>query len=272
LNANYDWLRWTNFYGLGNETHQVSDNKEFYRLRSQNAYVSIGVKHKIGSQSSFNFFPFFQTVKLINDKDRFLVKDFLNGNSGTNFTTKQFAGVGALVELHGLDNELIPTRGIRLTADASYIKNINQSNHLFKYGGDLHLYIPILKNLALSVENGAASVAGEPEFYQLNAIGGRKLRGYRRDRFWGETVFHNNNELQYLVDIKSFLFKGKAGIVGFADQGRVWLKGEHSSIWHYGYGGGIILCPFNKAYISVMYGLSKESNGIVHLDFRRSLK
>jgi hemolysin activation/secretion protein len=128
--------------------------------------------------------------------------------------------------------------------------------------------------LILSIENGAAKVIGKPEFYQLNSIGGRKLRGYRRERFWGETIYHNNNELQFLFDVKSILFNGKAGIISFYDQGRVWLKGEKSNSWHYGYGGGIILSPFNKVYVSVVYGLSddKKSNGTFHLDFRRTIQ
>jgi hypothetical protein len=58
----------------------------------------------------------------------------------------------------------------------------------------------------------------------------------------------------------------------FADQGRVWLDHERSDVWHYGYGGGIILAPFNKLYIAVMYGTSPENKTIFHLDLRRTLK
>jgi hypothetical protein len=49
------------------------------------------------------------------------------------------------------------------------------------------------------------------------------------------------------------------GLVAFFDEGRVWQPGESSSKWHYGYGGGIILSPFNKIAIAVTYGISEET-------------
>jgi hemolysin activation/secretion protein len=101
-------------------------------------------------------------------------------------------------------------------------------------GSDLHFYFPLSNRFVLAIKNGFANVTGDPEFYQLNPIGGRKLRGYRRERFWGNTTYYNNNELQYLFNFKSFLFNGKAGLMAFADQGRVWLKNDKSDIWHYG--------------------------------------
>jgi hypothetical protein len=36
------------------------------------------------------------------------------------------------------------------------------------------------------------------------------------------------------------------------------MPGENSNTWHVGYGGGIILAPFNKILAEVTYGLSKE--------------
>ena len=137
---------------------------------------------------------------------------------------------------------------------------------------DLHFYFPLSRKFVLAIKNGVGNVTGEPEFYQMNPIGGRRLRGYRRERFWGNTAYYNNNDLQYLVNFKSFLFNGKAGLLAFFDQGRVWLNGEESNTWHYGYGGGIILAPFDKIYISVMYGASPENKSIFHLELRRSLK
>jgi hypothetical protein len=76
--------------------------------------------------------------------------------------------------------------------------------------------------------------------------------------------------LQYLFDMRSHLFNGKMGVLAFADQGRVWKKGEHSDAWHYGYGGGIIVVPFHKLYFSMQYGISTERRTL-HLELRRLL-
>ena len=90
------------------------------------------------------------------------------------------------------------------------------------------------------------------------------------DVFGGETMFHNNNELQYIFNVENKFLKGKLGLLAFVDQGRVWKKGEQSDLWHYGYGGGIMVVPYHKLYFSVQYGISHERSG-VHFEFRRSL-
>ena len=235
--------------------------------------MTAGLSHSVGKQGNITISPFIQTVKLLNDADRFLIKDFLQGNIDEDyFKTKKFAGINASLKLQKINDQVLPTKGYRLTAAATYTKNIQSPADFFSTAGDLHLYFPFHRNFVLAVKNGFANVSGNPEFYQLNPIGGRRLRGYRRERFWGNTAYYNNNELQYLFNFKSILFNGKAGLMLFADQGRVWLSDEHSNVWHYGYGGGLILAPFNKIYIAVMLGTSPENKRIFHLDLRRSLK
>jgi hypothetical protein len=273
MNASYDWVKVINFYGVGNDTRKLSNDRDFYRLRMENGYVSAGIGHTIGPQGNITIAPFFQTVKLISDPDRFVLKDFLNGSVTENFfETKKFMGLGASLKLQNIDDMVVPTKGTRFTASAAYTKNINQPNDFFNFGGDLHFYFPLSNHFVLSIKNGVATTTGDAEFYQLNAIGGRKLRGYRRERFWGNTAYYNNNELQYLINVRSVVFNGKAGLLAFADQGRVWLKNEKSNTWHYGYGAGVLVAPFNKIYIALMYGVSPENTRIFHLDLRRTLK
>jgi len=80
----------------------------------------------------------------------------------------------------------------------------------------------------------------------------------------------NQNELQFTRNVKTYLFNGKAGLIGLFDVGRVWQPGENSSSWHTGYGGGIILSPFNKLSVYVTYAVSKE-DGDFGLRFYKSL-
>ncbi|MBL7697400.1 MAG: hypothetical protein JNK79_04560 [Chitinophagaceae bacterium] len=273
LNANYDWVKVINFFGVGNDAKKSTDDRNFYRLRSESGYMSAGLSHNIGQQGNFVISPFFQTVKLLNDPERFLIKDYLRGTVNNQyFDTKKFLGVSAGLKLQKVDNEVLPTKGVRFTTSAAYTKNISDPKQSYSIGSDLHVYLPLSNHFVLSVKNGAANISGEPEFYQLNPIGGRRLRGYRRERFWGNTAYYNNNELQYLFNFRSFLFNGKMGFFAFADQGRVWVKEEKSDTWHYGYGGGLILSPFNKIYVAASYGISPENKGIIHLELRRALK
>jgi hypothetical protein len=63
-------------------------------------------------------------------------------------------------------------------------------------------------------------------------------------------------------NIKTYLFNGRAGIIGFYDIGRVWQPGEISDTWHAGYGAGIMISPFNKVAITVFQGWSKNEKAI----------
>ena len=113
------------------------------------------------------------------------------------------------------------------------------------------------------LRGGAATLSGDPEFYQYNRIGGTQtLRGYQRERFYGNNTVFNQNELRYITDIRSNLFNGKFGIFGLYDVGRVWLKGENSNLWHTSYGGGIIFSPFNKLSVAVAYAISPEDKNL----------
>jgi outer membrane translocation and assembly module TamA len=72
---------------------------------------------------------------------------------------------------------------------------------------------------------------------------------------------YNNTELRLkLFSFRSYLFPATIGLLGFNDIGRVWEKGESSSKWHNGSGGGVWLSPFNKLVISAMMGFSEEKS------------
>jgi len=58
--------------------------------------------------------------------------------------------------------------------------------------------------------------------------------------------------------------------LAFYDVGRVWMPGEESNTWHSGYGGGIIIAPFQKFSLSVTYGISSELH-LFHVRFNKIL-
>jgi hemolysin activation/secretion protein len=85
------------------------------------------------------------------------------------------------------------------------------------------------------------------------------LRGYRKDRFYGDSRFYNNTELRLkLGTIRNRIVPISTGIYGFNDVGRVWYDGEDSNKWHHGYGGGIWISPLNVTVISLELGKSEE--------------
>ncbi|MEJ7675034.1 MAG: hypothetical protein WKF59_20615 [Chitinophagaceae bacterium] len=74
VNADYDLIRWVNFYGIGNETVLTTPDIDFNRIQSKEITGSIGLQRKFGS-NTISLSGFFQNVEIVNDKDRFIAKN-----------------------------------------------------------------------------------------------------------------------------------------------------------------------------------------------------
>ena len=67
------------------------------------------------------------------------------------------------------------------------------------------------------------------------------LRGFRKDRFGGESSVYGNAELRLRLSQIRFLLPGEFGMFGGIDTGRVFLDADPSDAdqFHTGVGGGI---------------------------------
>ena len=261
MNAGFDWVRWFNYFGTGNETKLIRYDIDFYRLRSRFFEAHIGLNRNIDSLHSFGFGLFYNGFKPIIDEDRF-VYTHLNGAAQMIYHNKHFYGAQLNYAIQKLDHAVVPRRGIDLSAGISHTINYNQTDSQFtRYRADVNFFLPIFKPVVLSIKLGGAHIDGNPEIYQLNTIGGaRNLRGHYRDRFQGNTTFYNANELQFLIKTRSFLYNGTTGLLALYDIGRVWQPGETSGTWHRAYGAGIMIAPFNMLNITFTYSVSREDN------------
>ncbi len=257
LNADYDAVRWTNFYGIGNNNDSSTTNIDFNRMRNRDISASIGVQHGFG-KSTVELSGFFQSVKIIDDNERFIAKSFAPSNPDI-FSTSNYAGAQLNYKLVFLNDSIVPTKGFTFFGNATYTQTVQTSHSFESYSGIIQSYIPLFSKFSLAIRARGATVSGDPMFYQLPHIGGPdELRGYVRERFWGNTAFTNNNELRFITNFKSHLFNGKIGLAIFYDEGRVWVPNENSDIWHTDYGAGILLAPFNKFLANITVASSKD--------------
>lgn len=258
LFGNYDQIRWTPFFGLGNDTKFEDVPTEFYRMRTREWNASATLKRRIGLQQ-ISLGPVFKSLKIIDDKDRFLSKELAEADPSL-YTRKTSIGWNFGYELKLVNDSIVPTEGVTLQASASFNKNFSLKDGNFqKYGLSINGILPLTDKVSFSTTIGAITVSGNPYFFQYPYIGGPTLRGFMRNRFWGKTVFHNNNDIRYITDFRSFLFNGKAGTLVFVDAGRVWMpEMRESNKWHPGFGLGIIAVPFNKIYMDGTLGYSKD--------------
>ena len=84
-------------------------------------------------------------------------------------------------------------------------------------------------------------IYGSP-FHEAAAVGGSgNLRGFRKDRFAGESALYGNGELRVRLTRIYFLFPGELGAFAAVDAGRVFFKYDpkEADDWHTGTGGGL---------------------------------
>ena len=260
LYTNYDFVRWLNFYGLGNETLKPDTTNTFNRLRSKEYIAKTGFSNNIGRYQKISLAGFYQTVQVINDTT---FNKGLVANVGNLYKTRQFAGAEIEYSFLKVNDSLLPTKGFGFTANISYTDNLQNKNNFIRYEAVAQAFVPFTKTVGLYLKAGAATLSGSPEFYQYNFIGGGKtLRGYRRSRFFGKTTMYSQNEIRWVKNVKSYLYNGKFGLLALYDVGRVWMPGEKSNTWHSGVGGGIILSPYNRTTVAAGYAYSSEKGNI----------
>jgi hypothetical protein len=259
LNAEYDQVRDQDFLGVGNNTVKSNDTRQYYRYRNKEANASLNLIANLSKHQTFTVAGFYQMVQLYNDAGKYISSVYIPAHTQV-LDAQNFIGARAAYDLDLIKKEAVPHGGVKLHLGFDHTVNTENKkivNRVSALGG----FIIPLGAFSLSSKIGAAKLWGEPEFYQLNKIGsGNTLRGYLRYRLYGNSAVYNQNELQWTFDVKSFLFNGKAGLIGLFDNGRVWIPGEVSDKWYTAVGGGIMIAPFNKISVAVTYAVSKEDS------------
>lgn len=92
----------------------------------------------------------------------------------------------------------------------------------------------------LGVRLGGQRVWGSFPFHEAAYVGGlRSLRGFRTFRYAGESAAYGSLELGVPLFELELLLRGRLGVFGLVDTGRVWVDGESPGNWHAGVGGGV---------------------------------
>lgn len=268
FNGNYDRMRWTNFYGIGNNTKRITNNKVYYRARSREYEATVGLSKKVGDYQRLGIQSYFQTHDFLQDTARFLEKQSSIVDEDF-YDLKNYVGIKIFHLFQKLNDSILPVKGIQFLNDISFSKNINNTkNEIVNAQTNLILYFPLFKNISLKNKITASHVFGKPEFFQLNTLGGSEsIRGFYRDRFYGESTATLQNDLRYITNVNSYYYKGKIGFYGLFDVGRVWLKNENSDKLHYSYGAGILLSPFNKFSVTGSIAFGNDGRFNLHFNY-----
>ncbi|MEP7375441.1 MAG: BamA/TamA family outer membrane protein [Chitinophagaceae bacterium] len=251
-----------NYFGAGNTSVLANKTRNYYRTFSQRLYGGIGFERNFEKKHHAEVSVVYQSVQYRKSGDH-----YIGGVAPIDpsvFKQKQFGGIEAGYVYDHSNGSIYPTNGFVFSFSGGALKNLADTGSSFaKLNSFAAIYLPVSRTFTFAMRAGGGTLFGNPDFYHLNKLGGNtELRGYDRERFYGKSVFYTNTEIRWLTNTRNYFFNGKIGLVGFYDIGRVWMPNEKSSLWHDGYGTGLVLIPFNKVTLTAMYGISSEGDNI----------
>ncbi|WP_241448739.1 metallophosphoesterase [Aquimarina pacifica] len=237
-----------NFFGYGNNTKNFDEDlgMDYNRVKTGIWFFGIGASSKNQYGSEFSITTGFQGVEVQDTQDRFITSGlgFITSDSSF-FDRKYFTNLDVVYSFESYDNAINPTRGMFFNLKVGANMNIEDADRTFGYiHPRLGFYNAITRNRKLVLKTDAMAeinVGDSFEFYQGANLGGTKgLRGYREERFTGESALAISNDLRYSFNkFKTGLLPLQLGVFTGYDIGRVWLDGEDSDIWHDSFGGGM---------------------------------
>ena len=154
-------------------------------------------------------------------------------------------GVGGELAYDARDNPGYARRGVRFRLSGELYPKLWDVESTFGYvAGDASAYlsanVPTLPTLALRV--GGKTIRGAFPFHEAAAVGGPdNLRGFREDRFAGESALYGNGEFRVRLTRIRFPSPVELGAFAAVDAGRVFFDAdsEEADGWHIGSGGGL---------------------------------
>lgn len=258
-----------NYFGYGNETANNTDTfgMDYNRVRIQKFNVSGAIRHVGRYGSEFSIQPMLQQLRVEETENRFIdTPNIINPNV---FESQVYGG--AKIKYHFKNSDFVakPTLGIAFMAAATWMTNLNDTKQNFptieSYLGITHKIDHNGKLVLATLLKGKAILNNNYEFYQGAALGGdTDLRGYRNDRFLGNSYFSQSTDLRFsLGKIQRTIVPFTYGILGGFDYGRIWLDGETSHKWHQDYGGGLWMNAVNIITARISYFKSPDETGRV---------
>lgn len=255
-----------NFFGYGNETTNVDDDKGLdynrVKVREFSLKPSLVWNSKRGSKIKGGIS--YESIEIHNTENRF-ISDF-NLLPNYVFEDVEFAGINANYSFLNANNKAYPTMGLQFNLDIGFKQNLNEKNKNYGYLipslGIVHSINGSEKLVLASNLKAHFNFGHGFEFYQAASIGGIEgLRGFRNQRFTGRNSFYQNTDLRYIFNsTKTQLIPIKMGVYGSFDYGRVWLNDEKSNKWHNTYGGGFFANAVEL--LSANIGIFNSSDGI----------
>ena len=259
------------FYGLGNlSENDKNQSYTFYHVRYKYVQTEVFLRKRyLNDQLQFYLGPayFHYWNQIAENENKVLSHPSLIGlDSASIYSGKSYVGGKFAIVLNNINNQLLPTRGLIWNTELTTMYGTNNNSHqITKLTSSLTVHASLrdpAKVVAVLGLGAGHIFTDKYEYFQALSLGSNNfLRGFRKNRFSGQTLLYQTTELRIqLFESASYLLSGAVGIIGFHEVGRVWVKNETSHAWHNDFGGGIYYAPYNFSIISATLAHSKEDN------------
>jgi hypothetical protein len=257
-----------NFFGFGNNTViDKSKSISYYQAFYKYAEASLLVRKRFFDKLDISVGPYFYRywIDPKNTQGKVLqYPSLISLDSMGVYNKKTYLGAKLTIDVHNINNELFPTRGIQWLTELSFLSGISgKANSITKLTSDMVVYASFnspTKFVTVLRLGGGRIFGNKFEYFQAFNLGADNyLRGYRKDRFSGSSRTYANLEVRLkLLTSKWYLLPGDLGLLGFDDIGKVGVKNLSSRTWHNSFGGGLYFVPYNMMIISAIVAFSNE--------------
>ena len=250
VDAQASGLESLNYFGLGNETTNAppeGSDDAFYDADSDTYELFVSawwasartLELYVGPDVKLTDTPASQTGFIGGDQP-YGIGTFgqLGVKGGFDFDSRGHLRTGTLGDQFRADGK--PARsGVRLKGEGFYYPEAWDSRGFGGVEGQLRGYLAGRRAM-LATRVGGRQVWGDHPWFEAAFVGGSKsLRGYRKNRFGGDSSLYGSLEARVWLFRGKLVAPGRWGVFGLADAGRVFLKGESSDTWHSSFGGGV---------------------------------
>lgn len=252
------------FYGIGNETTTPSGSQDFNKVNANQFLLYPAFKVPFSGKGLFSLGPAAKYTQNDQGKNQLInvVRPYGAGDYGS-------LALQGVLSWDGRDSAVFPRKGVFAAARASYFPQIwDVTSGFSQVNGNVNTYFSAGRAVTLALRAGGKKVFGTYPYLEAATIGEGGLgvgglfeprdtvRGYRARRYLGDASLWGNADVRLRVSHITLILPGSWGLQGFADVGRVWVKGESSDTWHPGVGGGI--------WVSLLNDRMAFSTGISH--------
>lgn len=253
-----------NFFGWGNTSMNQADEKgmSYYRVRTEQMALSPSYKFMGRNGGSFMVGPTYESTEIEPKTDRFIDQKIANAEEV--YKTQHFIGGQLKYEFQHFDNKDNPSIGLAFLLHYGFKTNATDLKDAHQFiSSKLNFMLPLNAQQSLVWSSswlGKTMIGTGYHFYQAADLGANQgLRGYRNNRFVGQSSFASSNDLRFKIkDLNNGFIPWSLGAYAGFDIGRVWQPNEKSKQWHNSFGGGIWLNALESFTINIGAFSSKE--------------